>query len=238
MGASLNLRTLYFQATNEWEAPRLIRRDYLYLSTIRTLLEVKNLTNLELDLGGSQLLPLVHTELSGPHICTTISTLLTSLQRLRLRMHRVCGAVLKLPEHCTDLRLNEVIINLGLPYDSPFITMSPHATDCNYPGVAPWSRDEKLRLQDNLKEQAHTLVTQMAVPKMVRILTHAPTHCEMYALDVLTDTYLELREDAEWDDAGEVLVESDDEAEVSDPNSDEGKLQGVFRAELGSGSGS
>lgn len=212
---SRKLRLLRIHATSEVHPGfNLInRRDYLFTSTIRAFLSVSNLTSLELDLCGTSLRPWRHQEPGERfHVCTDIAALLTTLQRLRLRMRDICADVLKPLQHSTHLRLNEVLINLSLSHESSLITSATHATHC---GSSP--RMGFLKLKADIQKQAQVLVAQMAAPKKVRILTHAQLNIEMQAFDVLTGRNLALGECAEWDGDGKVIdeEESDEESEIS-----------------------
>ena len=216
---SQKLRIIRIQATSELHPllRSLERRDYLFLSTIRAFLSSSNLTSLELDLCGTQLLT-HHDQEHGEevHICTTIATLLATLRRLRLRMRSLCTDVLK-PRQCsTSLRLDEMLINLSLSNESPLITSAAHTTRCG--SVS----GESLQLKADMEEQAQVLVAQMAAPKIVRILTHALPSLKLRAFDVLTSKTVMLNEDAEWDDDGESIEDevSDEESEISSLSSD------------------
>jgi hypothetical protein len=217
---SRKLRILRIRATTELHPlVRLLEhRDYLFLSTIRALLPASNVTSLELDLCGTQLIPdrsQEHGE--GLHVCTSIAALLTTLRRLRLRMRSICADVLRPGQHSANLRLNEVLINLSLSNDSPLITSAAHATCCiSLPGGF-------LELKATMEKQAQALVAQMAAPKMVRVLTHALPSIKMQAFDVLTGGNVALGEGAEWDDDGEAVEDevSDEESEISDLSTDE-----------------
>ncbi|KAF2679297.1 hypothetical protein K458DRAFT_422337 [Lentithecium fluviatile CBS 122367] len=210
---SRKLRILRIQATSEIHPIlRLLdRRDYLFLSTIGAFLSASNLASLELDLCGTRLIPHQSQERDeGFHICKSIAALLTTLQRLRLRMRSICADVLKPRQHSTNLRLNEMLINLSLSNESPLTTSAAHATCC---GSSPGGF---LQLKADMEKQAQVLVAQMSAPKIVRILTHALPSIEMRAFDVLTDRNVILSEGAEWDDDGEAI-----EDEVSDLSSDD-----------------
>ncbi|KAF2801185.1 hypothetical protein K505DRAFT_190426, partial [Melanomma pulvis-pyrius CBS 109.77] len=199
---SRKLRILRIQATSELHPllHLLERRDYLFLSTIRAFLSASSLTSLELDLCGTQLIPhqsQEHGERS--HVCTSIAALLTTLRRLRLRMRSICADVLKPRQHSTNLRLNEMLINLSLSNESPLTTSAAHATCCGPPSGG------FLHLKANMEKQAQVLVAQMEAPKIVRILTHALPNIEMRAFDVLTGRNVTLSEGVEWDDDGEAI---------------------------------
>ncbi|KAK4664203.1 uncharacterized protein QC763_0083540 [Podospora pseudopauciseta] len=217
---SRRLRILRIQATSELHPLLrfLERRDYLFLSTICAFLSVSNLTSLDLDLCGTRLIPHQSQERGeGIHVCTSIAALLTTLRRLRLRMRSICADVLRTPQHCTDLKLNEMLINLSLSNESPVTTSAAHATCCGS------STEGFLQLKADMEKQAQVLVAQMAAPKIVRILTHALPRIEMRAFDVLTGRNVALSEGAEWDDEGEVIEDqvSADESEISDLSSDD-----------------
>jgi hypothetical protein len=191
--------------------------DYLCLSTISAFLSASNLTSLELDLCGTRLIPHQSQEHGeGFHVCTSIAALLTTLRHLRLRMRTTCAEVLKPRQHSTNLRLNEVLINLSLSNESPLTTSAAHATCC---GSSPGAF---LQLKADMEKQAQVLVTQMEAPKIVRILTHALPGIAMRAFDVLTGRNVTLSEGAEWDDDGGVIEDevSDEVSEISDLSSD------------------
>ncbi|KAI9694316.1 MAG: hypothetical protein M1820_009040 [Bogoriella megaspora] len=217
---SRKLRSLRIQATSELH-PRfrlLERRDYLFLSTIRAFLSASSLTSLELDLCGTRLMTYQSQEHSeGFHVCTSIAALLTTLQRLRLRMRSICASVLKPQQHSTILRLNEMLINLSLSNESPLTTSAAHATCCGS------STGGFLQLEADMKKQAQVLVAQIAAPKIVRILTHALPSTKIRAFDVLTGRNVTLSEGAEWDEDGEAIEDqvSDEESEISDLSSDD-----------------
>ncbi|KAK0710363.1 hypothetical protein B0T21DRAFT_376472 [Apiosordaria backusii] len=217
---SRRLRILRIQATSELHPLLrfLERRDYLFLSTIRAFLSASNLTSLELDLCGTRLMPHQSQENGeGFHVCTSIAALLPTLRRLRLRMRTICADVLKPPQHCTSLSLNEMLINLSLSNESPVTTSAAHATRCGS------STGGFLQLKADMEKQAQVLVAQMAAPKIVRILTHTLPNIKMQAFDVLTGRNVTLSEGAEWDDDGEAIEDqvSDEESEISDLSSDD-----------------
>ena len=83
-------------------APLIGCRDYLNASTIGSLLSIRSLTSLELDLCSTRLLPQQgqdHDGLHGVHIYTSVTALLTPLRRLRLRIRNTCADVLKTPHN-------------------------------------------------------------------------------------------------------------------------------------------
>jgi len=212
---SPRLRVLRIQATTEMH-PRdnLPRREYLAPSTLCDLLSVSNLTVLDLDLCGSPSRSRGDQVLGQEfHICSSIAKHLTTLQRLRLRVRRLCPDALKPQENSSNLRLNEVLVNLSLAGESPGITAATHASPCSLMGG----------LVSTLEEQAKLLVAQMEAPRIVRILTHTLPSFKMHALDILTGKTLVLNEGADWDDDGEAMKDesSDEESEIPDLSSDD-----------------
>lgn len=222
---SRRLHVLRIQATSELLPllDVLRRHDYLFLSTIAAFLSARNLTKLELDLCGTQLTTRPSREhVRGFHICTSIPALLTTLQYLRLRMRVICADVLKPRQHSTDLQLNEVLINLSLSNESPLSISAGHAEYCG--ALSTYGRRQfgaVIEPEADMKQQAQVLVTHMAVPKLVRILTHTPSsigrrrlgdiqlrasdNIQMQAFDALTGRDLLLSEGAGWDDDGEAI---------------------------------
>jgi hypothetical protein len=150
-------------------------------------------------------------------MCSSIAALLLMLQRLRLRMRNICTNVLKTREHSNNLCLDAVLINLSLSNESLLTTSVVHATCCGF------YLGGFLSLKANMDKQAQSLVTRMANPKVVRILTHALPCIEMRAIDVMTGRNVRLREGAEWDDDGEIINDevSDEESEIPDLSLDD-----------------
>jgi len=209
---SRKLRIIRIQASSENHPllPHLPRRDYLSLSTIRALLSVKNLMVLELDLCGTFLIPRQEHR-DGFHVCTSISALLTTLRRLRLRMRSICADVLRLQHHDTSLRLSEVLINLSLSNESPMTTSAAHSTRCGSTGGG------FLKLKADIEDQAEALAAHMASPKIIRILTHSLPQLEMRSLDVLTGKCMILADDMAWEDDGKTVEDDSDlESEILD----------------------
>ncbi|KAI9888210.1 MAG: hypothetical protein M1814_001091 [Vezdaea aestivalis] len=213
---SRRLCVLRIYATSELHpfVPLLERRDYLFRPTVCAFFSISSLTSLELDLCGTRI---IQEYGEGFHICTDIAALLTTLRRLQVRMRSICADVLKPRQHCTTLRLEELIINLSLSDESLLTTSTAHATCCGS------STGGFLQLKADLEKQAQVLVTQMAAPKMVRILTHILPSIQIRAFDVLTSKTVALSKDAEWDDKGETMEDqvSDEESEISDLSTDD-----------------
>ncbi|KAI0003583.1 hypothetical protein F4779DRAFT_601457 [Xylariaceae sp. FL0662B] len=209
---SPSLRMMRIRASSERHPlfPHLPRRDYLSLSTIGVLLSVENLTVLELDLCGTRLVP---RQEHGDdfHICTSISALLTTLRRLRLRMRSICADVLRPQRDDTSLRLSEVLINLSLSNESPMTTSAAHSIRCGSTGGGFY------QLKEDIEKQAEALATRMVSPKTIRILTHSLPQIEMQSLDILTGKCMILTNDKAWEDDGKTVEDdSDSESEILD----------------------
>lgn len=189
---SRNLRSLRIIATAEMCSSIIFspRRVYLYTFTIRPFLSTHSLATLELDFAGTQL---IQSEDEGQdlHVCMDIAALLTTLVCLRLRMRSICADALKPVQHAKNLHLNEVLVNLSLADEVPLISSATHATCCHTPSPG------FLQLKHDIQEQAQVLVTQMATPKMVRLLNHRLLISEMEMFDILTGETTVLREKAE-----------------------------------------
>ena len=209
------LRTVRIEATREHISlfPHLFCRDYLSQSTICSMLSVKNLMILELDLCGTALSKPLQEDHDNLHICESIGALLPTLTRLRLRMRNLCAHVLK-PKyyHNARLRLNEVIINLSLSYDSQIATTKVHSGHCRSPGKG----FHKLNIE--IKKQAKALIPQMASPKVFRILAHTVLHLEPVSFDVLTGKHLQLTEETAWEEDGEVIEDVSDQESSDIPS--------------------
>ncbi|KAF2823619.1 hypothetical protein CC86DRAFT_447362 [Ophiobolus disseminans] len=178
---SRKLRTLRIQATLELhpQISLLDRRDYLFPFTLHAMLSAGNLTSLELDLCGTRIGPYQSQDPDeGFHVCTSIASFLTTLRRLRLRMCHVCAECYKASEKYLN---NTSPLNLSVA----------HAERC-----IPESGGF-LQLKADIEEQAQALATQMAAPKMVRVLTHKYPHLTLRACDVLTGKEISLSEGAE-----------------------------------------
>jgi len=212
---SPRLRVLRIHATTEMH-PRynLPHREYLARSALCDLLFVSNLTVLDLDLCGSPSRSRGDQELGQEfHICSSIAKHLTTLQRLRLRMRRLCPDALKPQENSSNLRLNEVLVNLSLAGVSRGIIACTRAVHCSLMGG----------LVSTLEKQAKLLVAQMEAPSIVRILTHTRPSLKMHALDILTGRTLVLDEGADWDDDGEAMKDDslDERSGIPDLPSDD-----------------
>ncbi|KAH7168085.1 hypothetical protein DER46DRAFT_636257 [Fusarium sp. MPI-SDFR-AT-0072] len=188
--------------------------DYLSLSTMRALLSVESLSVLVLDLPGTSL------NSSGQqgdesHICPSIGALLPTLRTLHLRMRRICPDVLKTQDLDSTLHLSTVVINLSLLTDQPSITSAAHAKPCGSQGGG------LIQLRADVREQAEALVTRMASPQTMRILTHTLPQFDTRSLDVLTGKTMKLDDDTAWEDDGKTIQEdSEPEPELLDEDFD------------------
>jgi hypothetical protein len=224
---SRRLHTICIQAVDEkhpslfWpsfevRSHNLDRRDYLSLSTIRTFLSAKNLSSLDLDLCGTGLTTsqLEHQEHGAEtHVCTSIAALLTTLRRLRLRIRTICPDVLKSQQHSTNLRLDDVIINLSVQNDSVEGPGSSTPAGHCFPSLG-----RSFQLREDMEKQAQVLVTQLAAPKIVRILmyrVHPKWRRKMFAFDALTTHTVMLMWREEWDDNGEIWQERSAKSRVT-----------------------
>jgi hypothetical protein len=218
---SPKLRSIYIRATEEpcMSCPGPPRQDYLYLSTMRSLLSANNLSNLDLDLCGSRLITSRnhrHEDGQCSHICSNIAAHLTNLRTLRLRMRDICPDVIKPQTSSTRLRLEEVLINLSLDDKSPGSTSNSLAKRCgSVPGlVVP---GDFLQLKADMEKHAQALVNQMAAPKIVRVLTHTFPNRQLNAFDALTGQTFKLSNYAcvhgDWD-ADEEIIQHEPESEA------------------------
>ncbi|KAF7547575.1 hypothetical protein G7Z17_g7622 [Cylindrodendrum hubeiense] len=209
------LRILRIRA---WNAPsRFILdmpEDCLSLPTMQALLSLENLNVLVLDLSVNFLIS-SGEQGDNSHICPAIGTLLHTLRTLHLRMRSICPDVLK-PRYPNDrLCLSVAVINLNLTMHQPGIASAAHSIRCG-----PLS-GEILQLKEDIREQAEALVSRMASPKLIRILSHAPRSFETESLDVLTGKTMILDDDMEWDEDGKTVKEEDSEPESDILDDDE-----------------
>ncbi|KAI0806521.1 hypothetical protein GGR55DRAFT_690101 [Xylaria sp. FL0064] len=187
--------------------------DYLWPPTIRAFLSLENLSVLVLDLSVNFL------DLSGVqgnvlHICPAISHLLHTLRTLHLRMRSIWPNVLKFEHPSDSLRLSVVAINLSLPA-TQWGTSRVHSFTCGH------GAGRLLQLKADLQEQAEALITRMAHPRTIRILTHSLPLFETQSLDVLTGKTMMLDDNMTWDEDGrEVQEDSEPESEISSLSDD------------------
>ncbi|KAI1173906.1 hypothetical protein F4777DRAFT_600012 [Nemania sp. FL0916] len=207
------LRTLHVRASHySFSGIRGVTPDYLRRSTMRALLSVENLSDLVLDLtvpflSAPQSKEKGKEKEECSHICPAISALLPSLRSLHVRMRNICPEVLKFRETDRDLRLRVVVINLGLTSHIPEITSVGCSKRCG-------SETGPLKeLLTDIRKQAEALITRMASPQAVRILTYPVPQWHPESLDVLNGKRMRLEDEMAWDDDGKTISEVDDEEE-------------------------
>jgi hypothetical protein len=188
--------------------------DYLPLPTMQALLLVENLRVLVLDLSTG--FPnSTGQQGNDHHICPAIGALLCTLRTLHLRMRSICPDVLVPRDPNISLQLSEVVINLSLMENLPGVTSAAHSKRCGSQGGG------LLQLKADLCEQAEALVTQMAFPKVMRILTHSLPQFETNSLDVLSGKTMILEDGSAWDDDGKTVEEgSEPESEIMSDDED------------------
>ncbi|KAF4947778.1 hypothetical protein FGADI_10172 [Fusarium gaditjirri] len=208
---SRRLRTLRVRAwKSPWGHPLSPRDRYLSLSPMLALLSVESLSVLVLDLSGVSLNSSGQQE-DERHICPSVAALLPTLRILHLRMRDICPDVLKTQSLDSKLRLSTVVINLSLPPDQPSMTAAAHTKPCDS------QRGGFIQLRADIREQAEALLTRMAFPQTMRILTHTLPQFDTQSLDVLTGKTMKLKDDAAWDEDGETVQEdSEPESEILD----------------------
>ncbi|KAH7205907.1 hypothetical protein DER44DRAFT_775247 [Fusarium oxysporum] len=196
------LRVRAWRSTHPFSTPE----GYLSLSTVQALLSVQNLSVLVLDLSGTSL-----EQGNKRHICPSIAALLPTLRTLHLWMRSICPEVLKTQDLDSKLRLSTVVVKLSLLPDLPGITSASHSQQCGSQGGG-WTQ-----LKADIREQAEALVTRMASPKTIRILTQTLPRFDTRSLDVLTGKTMKLDGNAAWDDDGETTQEdSEPEFDILD----------------------
>ncbi|KAL9568987.1 hypothetical protein ACKAV7_006854 [Fusarium commune] len=130
-------------------------------------------------------------------------------------MRRICPDVLKTQDLDSTLHLSTVVINLSLLTDQPSITSAAHAKPCGSQGGG------LIQLRADVREQAEALVTRMASPQTMRILTHTLPQFDTRSLDVLTGKTMKLDDDTAWEDDGKTIQEdSEPEPELLDEDFD------------------
>ena len=200
------LRCLQIHAPSNLESAvsQPFRHNILRNSTIHAFLSAENLTSLNIDLCGRSL---KSSPEGGEHMCHSIGNLLASLTRLRLRMRCICIYALTPLKYATNLRLTEVIVNLSLYVELLVPRSAAHATPCTGGG--------RLKLRNDVEEQATDLLDRMTTPEKVRVLTHTLPEFNMRSLDVLTGRYMELEEGADWADDSQAIVDDvDSESDI------------------------
>ena len=182
-------------------------REYLRLPTMQALLLVENLRVLVLDLP-SGFMNWTGLGDNGDHICPAIGALLCTLRTLRLRMSCICPDVLKPQGPSGSLQLSEVVINLSMTEHLRSFTAVGESNRCGSQGGG------LPQLKADLCAQAEALATQMAFPKVIRILTHSGPRFETESLDILTGKTVVLDDAMAWEDIKTVEEASDTESEI------------------------
>ncbi|KAF2183367.1 hypothetical protein K469DRAFT_690114 [Zopfia rhizophila CBS 207.26] len=186
------LRALRLTASREFPATslRIDRFIYLWSCRVLKLITLDNLTTLTLDTCGT-MLPGIGPHHEGKHLCASISSLLTTLRHLRLRMRSICPVAFRLPKGDTPLPLMEVVVNISIYGDSPKDHPTLYSRKCGF----------NLRRRHPLKEmqdRAKLLVARMSLLRRVRILSGPAGHLKSW--DALTGKRRTLADGAEWDD--------------------------------------
>ncbi|KAI1478072.1 hypothetical protein F4774DRAFT_426834 [Daldinia eschscholtzii] len=211
---SRGLRTLHIKAKNYDEDCRSdCGLTYLTLSSIQGFLSLENLSVLVLDL------PLYFYYLPGGkevsrHICSDISALFSTLQVLQIRKQHICPDILKPKDPNARLSLRTVAICLSLADPGETRYRKGHSRRC-----ITRCRDWR-QLKEDMVEQAQILATQMAEPKVVKIITHELPGLKRASLDVLTGKTTQLWSRHSWDKDGAVIYSDSDSDSDSDTDSD------------------
>ena len=175
------------------------------------MLSVNNLTVLELDLCGTSLVPRQEHH-DDFHVCKSIGALLGTLSRLCLRTRSICADVLRSRCEYTKLPLSEVLINLNLDEESR--PSAVHSRLYGPPGAG------YLHLYATIESQAEALVSRMASPRIMRILTSS--RWKLHSFDVLTGKRMTLANGMAWQDDGRSAKDdSDSEYDSQDGSSSE-----------------
>jgi hypothetical protein len=199
---SRKLQRICIQALTQVDpdAPDRRRCDYLIQPSLETLLSIKTLTDLELDLVGTQLWADHGMRSSNSHICPIIGGLLVTLKRLRLRLRSICYAAITPPDGSTNLHLNDMVINLSLSNESPFITSATHSMACGGSGPVTFTPKGAFHWR------AEAVALSVASPKKFRLVSHTLPNAVIQSLDLLTGDLYTLKDGAEWDGDGEIVI--------------------------------
>ncbi|KAI1818270.1 hypothetical protein GGS20DRAFT_349191 [Poronia punctata] len=209
---SCRLRTLRIRAwrSAEFFVPGLAR-DYLLIPTLQSLLSVKRLKVLVLDLSIG-VLTSPREDGRDHHICPMVGNLLCSLQILHLRMPSICADAIKPRDEKEMLPLAQVAINLSVSNNIFGEMPTSHSQHCGSQGER-WSQ---LQLRAEMLKQAEVLATRMSSPKTMRIITHSLPSFERHSLDVLTGKTMKLDDGMGWEEDGEIIgQDSEPESEIS-----------------------
>ncbi len=172
--------------------------NYLALPTIQPFLLVTNLRVLVLDLS-SGFLNSSGQHGNSHHIFPAIGALLCTLGTLHVRMRSICLDVLKPRNRNDSLQLSELVINLSLNENLPGITA---VTSVARSARCDLHRGACIEMFADLHEQAEALATQMAFPKVMRIVWLSLPSFETRSLEVLTGKIMILDNGMTWDEVG------------------------------------
>ncbi|KAI0513324.1 hypothetical protein F5B22DRAFT_248570 [Xylaria bambusicola] len=157
------------------------------------LLSLGNLNALVLDLNAGPIGPRRGEE-QQLHLCPAIA-LLPTLRTLHVRMHLICPDILKVLDSDDNLRLNTVVINMGLRFNVSGVIRALNSRRC------PGGEENILHLKADMQEQAKVLASRMSSLNNVRILTSKPSTGETLSLNILTGKTTILSDDQPWEDA-------------------------------------
>lgn len=196
------LELLRLEARPERHDPRLglQRRNYSMALPLVSLVSISHLTCLEIDTSGTHLIGQSNT--SRMHLCDNISTMLSTLRRLRCRMSSICPRIFNTPGRSPFLSLEDVVINLSLSEISGSDTSYRYPSRCVcIPG------DSFHQLKADMESHARELVHIMNNPRIVRIVSHTFPGLDMHSFDALTEQQMVLASATPWDADGEEVVE-------------------------------
>lgn len=214
------LRTFRLQARPESHDPRLglQRRDYLMALPLANLASISHLSCLEIDTAGTSL---ISQDTPRIHLCSNISKMLPTLQRLRCRMGSICPHIFDVPRKDLLFCLEDFIINLSLSDISGSDSSYRYPSRCGYvPG------DSFPQLKADMELHATRLVRMIESLRVVRILSHTFPGLDMHSFDPIKERHMLLAPDAPWDAEGEEVEERSTASDLFDSDSaSEGSLQ-------------
>ncbi|KAK2599070.1 hypothetical protein QQS21_005476 [Conoideocrella luteorostrata] len=210
------LQSLRLEARPERHNPELgiQRRNYLKTLSLIRLVSISHLTCLEIDTAGTCLTGPINT--SRRHPCDTISTMLSTLRRLRCRMSSICPRIFNAhaPGKGPFLSLEDVVINLSLSETSDSDTSYRYSSRCR---CVP--TDSFNQLKADMESRARELVHIMKNPRIVRIVSHTYPDLEMRSFDALTGRRMVLASAVPWDADGEEVEEGATAQDLFDSDS-------------------
>ncbi|KAJ3492585.1 hypothetical protein NLG97_g5292 [Lecanicillium saksenae] len=207
------LRRISFTAWQEDSHGRfgVPQRPYLGEMAILGVVCAKNITSLDVDIGGT---PFIREPwASNPHLCKRIRETLQGLRRLRIRSVFICPAILVAPTSTEERHsLENVIVNLSLS------NMAASDTSYRYSSCCEQSSNDVLNLAESMELQAKELAAALAHPKIIRVISHTFPGLQTRAFDAITGRRYKLEDLKHWEADGEVIEESDtdSESEISD----------------------